>query len=81
MRSSSLKRAASVAASSPAKIVGEGEAVDKVGIGVCLGRAGSRYAKMDGWEVMEREQSFGELSHIPGDGGQAWRWSICPTTC
>jgi hypothetical protein len=64
----------------PTQIIREGETVHKVRIGLCLGRAGSRNAKMDRWEVVECKQSLGKLFNVPRDGGQERRRPVCPTT-
>ena len=66
-----------VIASSTKKTVREGKTTNQVRIGICLGRARSRYAKVDRWQVLECKQSLRKLLDIPRDGGQAWRWTVC----
>lgn len=67
-------------ATSSTQIIGEGETVYKVWVGVCLGRTGSWHAEMDGRKVMECKQSIRKLPYIQRDGGQERRRELRATT-
>ncbi len=64
-------------ASRAATAVRERTTVDQVRFGLCVGRARGRHATMDGWQVVECQQSVGQLFNLPGNGRETRREWLC----